>query len=94
MTQVTWSTLVDCLWAESPSTCGLWAFWPEDNLLVWSGHLDHPLMRFSYFIYPNVELANQVWILVLAKMANGSEGPEITSLSFDMVGNVVECNCK
>jgi hypothetical protein len=30
--------------AESHST------WPGDNLLVWSGHLDHPLWRFSYFI--------------------------------------------
>jgi hypothetical protein len=50
MTQVTWSTLVDCLRAESPLTCGLGAFWPGDNLLVWSGHLDHPLGWFSYFI--------------------------------------------
>jgi hypothetical protein len=36
MTQVTWSTLVDCLW-------------PGDDLLVCSGHLDHPLGQFSYF---------------------------------------------
>jgi hypothetical protein len=35
MTQATWSTLVDCLQAE-------------DNLLMWSGHLDHPLGRFYY----------------------------------------------
>jgi hypothetical protein len=32
MTQVTWSTHVDCLQAESPSTCGLGAFWPLDNI--------------------------------------------------------------
>jgi hypothetical protein len=41
-TLLTWSTLVDCLW-------------PGDNLLnVWSGHLDHPLGRFSYYIFGNV----------------------------------------
>jgi hypothetical protein len=33
----------------------LWAFWPWDNLLVWSGHLDHPLWRFSYSIHPKVK---------------------------------------
>jgi hypothetical protein len=47
MTQVTWSTLVDCLRADLRARGG---FWPGDNLLVWSGHLDHPLGRSSYYI--------------------------------------------
>jgi hypothetical protein len=35
--------------AEIPSTRGLGAFWPRDHLLVWSGHLDYPLGRLSYY---------------------------------------------
>jgi hypothetical protein len=47
MIQVTWSTLVDWLRAESLSTCGLGAFWQSTRVIrSW----DHPLGRFSYCI--------------------------------------------